>query len=419
MERLFERVVPLLFTWYLGVLGDKSTSARAPTLSTIFSLIANVANGYKLSVCSKVLAKCQKELLSEVLVRDALLRIVESACRVVGARSTFIDESTTPPTILVGNILKTVHTMCADSMRTTNALLERVESALGSPEDIKAIMLGDKSETIRILSNTIKGPTLGIISGDYLVDYTTNPLLLLHRYMSDGTVRDFNVDYTTTMAVEKIVINAEYNMRNQCRISSIPGTQSLVMIKLDEHLRKIIHILYPIGEDGDDEYEERKRLNRIGMCRFPVIAVTEEVYNFEDKTVTFTWQLKFFNPDVPIMATGDFYHFSTVNTIFHEVNLILNDVENPPDTQRALNTLPSYSTVFAQIREDRDMMESLFPIIRLPMIQSVSEFRSKWENFRTAIRSAAVESGVIERTARMRYGVLSLRDYCPSNFLMI
>lgn len=178
------------------------------------------------------------------------------------------------------------------------------------------------------------------------------------------------------------------------------------------HEIHIIHILYPIGEDGDDEYEGRKRLNRIGMCRFPVIAVTEEVYNFEDKTVTFTWQLEFINPDEVV-------GFSAVNTIFHEVNLILNDVENPPDTQCTLNTLPPYCTVFAQIREDRDMMEALFPIIRLPMLQSVSEFRSKWENFRTAIRSAAVESGVIERTARMRYGVLSLRDYCPSNFLMI
>mgnify|MGYP004312056035 CR=1 FL=1 len=360
------------------------------------------------------------------MVREWLLKVVEAHVRlaryeildghVIGARNTFIDETVSPPKLLVGNILKTVKTMCTDSMRITQALLDRVDDALGSPEDIMARIHNNKSGTIHVLSNTIKGPILGTISesdGDYLIDYATNPLLRLHREISDGTVRDFNVDYTTTMVLEKIVINAEYH-RDLPRVFALSSLSSWMII-LDENLRKIINILYPIGDEGDDEYEGRKRLNRIGMWRVdrsPVIAVTEEVYDFEDKTITFTWQLEFINPDEVV-------EFSAVNTIFDEVNHILNDVDNPPDTQRALNSLPSYSTVFAQIRQDRDMMEALFPIIRLPMLQAVSEFRSKWESFRTAIRTAAVESGVMERTARMTYGVLSLQNYCPSNFLMI
>ena len=302
-------------------------------------------------------------------------------------------------------------------MRITQALLDRVDDALGSPEDIMARIHNNKSGTIHVLSNTIKGPILGTISesdGDYLIDYATNPLLLLHREISGGTVRDFNVDYTTTMVLEKIVINAEYHIpvlhRELPRVLALSSS----MIILDDNLRKIINILYPIGDEGDHEYEARVRLNRIGlMCvnRNSVIAVTEEVYNFQDKTITFTWKLV-------LTDTNEIFGTFNDRQIFDDVNLILNGVENPPDTQRALNSLPSYSTVFAQIRQDRDMMVALFPIIRLPILQAVSEFRLKWESFRTAIRTAAVESGVVERTARMTYGVLSLQNYCPSNFLM-
>ena len=385
MESFIEGVAHVLFTWYVGLLGEDSTPATVPALTTLIGILANVATGYKLSVCSKVLMEHQNELFSKAMVRDALLRFVESHVRLeryevvageaVGARSTFIDETVSPPKLLVGNILKTVALIAANSRYMTQAILNHVECYLGDHSTIVCLIndlprVVDKRLPVVGLCGGV-GPTLAVDDYGYLADKHSIHMLHLHR-RELNTVADirYPIKLFRTFSdhdggLQQIVIESDYRIPKRH-----PARYKLPM-------RRLLEMLY--GANSDYFY---RGMDYISFDRVGLRAICSERYCFVSKMITLKWILQYSDTN-PV-----FWILSEINYVLRLIRT--NSGADHPE--RTANTLPPFSVVFQKIRADEGLMRSICPTLSLPMCQSVSEFRSKWEGFRASIRSAVLAS---------------------------